>query len=156
MGAGKSTVAPVVARMLDRGSVDTDTLVAAAGGRAVDDWVARDPEGFRRAEAAVVRGLAGDDLVVACGGGVVLDPESVAEMRRTGVVVWIDVPVPVLADRLGTGAGRPLLRGDPAVALADIAGERREAYRHAAHITVDGTLPPGGVAEQVVAAWSRT
>lgn len=155
MGSGKTTVAPLVASRLGWGVLDTDDEISAASGCPIPELLRRDPAAFRAAEGAVVAAAAAapEDLVVACGGGVVLALASVEVMRATGMVVLLDAPVAVLAGRVGTGDGRPLLDGEGAAGLEAILEDRIERYRGAAHAVV----PAGGaaeeVAEAVVAAW---
>ncbi len=156
MGSGKTTVAPVVASLLDLPCHDTDDLVAIRAGRPAADLVAADEPRFRAMEAAVVASLAGADAVVACGGGVVLDGGTVALMRESGVVVLLDAPREVLATRVAGGSGRPLLGDDPEEALARIARERDGRYRAAADAVVDGTGSPDEVARRVVEAWTSS
>lgn len=155
MGSGKTTVGRIVAERLGLPFHDTDEDVEEASGRTVAELFADGEEGFRDAEAEVVRSLAGERTVVACGGGVVLDEDNVDVLRAGGLVVWLDAPVDVLMARVGEGAGRPLLEGDPAAELARIAAERRERYEAAAHVRVDATHDdPGETAEEVIAAWT--
>jgi len=151
MGAGKSTVAPLVAAHLGRDSLDTDDLVEERTGATVADLFARGEEAFRKEEAAAVRAVAGSWAVVACGGGVVLDEDLVAEMRRRGVIVWLRAPVEVMSARAMTG--RPLLAGDPG-ALGRITAEREDLYRDAADLIVDVVGDPEDVASRVVEAVS--
>ena len=153
MGAGKSTVAPLVATRLGRATVDLDARIEEMTGTTVSDLFTRSEEEFRSAESEAARAVAGSDVVVACGGGVVLDDALVAEMRSTGLVVWLDAPVEVLAAR--EIDDRPLLAGDPG-ALARIGGRRAARYRAAAHVVIDATGPPDEVAERVVQAWSTS
>ena len=156
MGAGKSTVAPLVAAGLGWPVLSTDEAVARRGGRSLADWLTDDPAGFRAAERAAVAdaAAAGGDLVVDCGGGVVLDADSVAVMRSTGLVLWLEVPRDVLQRRVGSGESRPLLGGDPA-RVAAILAEREDLYRGAAHVTLNGADDAAVVAEEVMAAWRR-
>lgn len=154
MGSGKSTVAALVAETLGMEMVDTDAEVEAATGRAVGDLFAEGEEGFRGHEREAVLGVAGRAAVVACGGGVVLDPTLVEVMRRTGLVVWLDAPVAVLAARVGDGEGRPLLGSRPEADLGAIVEGRRAFYGEAAHVVVDAAPAPEAVATEVVRAWS--
>jgi len=154
MGTGKSTVAPLVAERLHRAVIDTDAALESATGGSIGDWFAGDVAAFRAAERAVVVAAAGRDVVVACGGGVVLDPVAVAAMRSTGLVVCLEAPVAVLASRVGSGDGRPLLGAEPAAALALIGRERDPLYRAAAQVTVAASGEPDEVAEAVIAAWT--
>jgi shikimate kinase len=156
MGSGKTTVAPLAAAALGVRWFDTDDEVAARTGRPAAEIVAEDETRFRAVERDVVATLAGEEAVVACGGGVVLDPTSVAVMKDTGVVMLLDVPIASLTVRVGEGAGRPLLADGPAEALARIAAARRSAYRAAADVVVDGTGAPEEVAARVVGAWASS
>jgi shikimate kinase len=76
-------------------------------------------------------------LVIACGGGTVVDPDSRRRLRAAGTVVWLRAPTAVLAARVGDDPARPLLAGDPAGALARLASLREEAYKAAADVAVD-------------------
>lgn len=156
MGSGKTTIAPLVAARLGVDWHDTDDEVAAMAGRPVADLVAADEVGFRRLERARVAALAEADAVVACGGGVVLDPTTVALMRSTGVVVLLTASPATLVERVGGGQGRPLLAGEPAGSLAGIAAARRGLYEAAADVVVDGAGSPDEVAARVVEAWTSS
>ena len=155
MGSGKSTVARLIGAELGREVIDTDAVVADSTGRSVVDWLTTDPDGFRDAERRAVLTVAGHEVVVACGGGVVLDEGVVAAMRASGLVVWLDAAVGVLARRVGNGEGRPLLGGDPEAALARIMDERRACYQAAAHVTVAAQGDAAEVAEGVRSAWAN-
>jgi shikimate kinase len=155
MGSGKTTVGRLVADRLDVPFLDTDDEVVRATGRTIPELFAEGEAAFREAEAEAVRSVAASDAVVACGGGVVLDDASVAVLRATGLVVWLDAPVAVLSVRVAGGEERPLLDDDSAERLEHLASERRERYERAAHCRVDaGHHEPADTAEEVIAAWT--
>jgi shikimate kinase len=155
MGSGKTTVGRIVADRLGLPFHDTDEAVEEASGRTVVELFADGEQTFRDAEADAVRSLAGQDAVVACGGGVVLDEGNVGALRATGLVVWLDAPVSVLAVRVGDATGRPLLDGDPDAGLERIASERRARYEAAAHLRVEATHhDPDETAGEVITAWT--
>lgn len=156
MGAGKSTVAPLVAESLDRDWVDADEAVEHLSGRRISDLFAESEAAFRQIEAEVVDEVAGSPLVVACGGGVVTSPDLVEIMRETGFVVWLDVSVEILAARTGDRRSRPLLADDPAAALERLFTQRASSYRAAAHVIVSSEGAPEDVAAEVVKAWNAS
>jgi shikimate kinase len=156
MGSGKSTVGRLVAERLGCDFVDTDDLVATRAGIAAADLLTTDPVAFRRTEAEAVAGIAAFDAVVATGGGVVLDDGSVAVMRSSGLVVWLDAPVEELARRVGPGEGRPLLGSDPLTAIERLLLERRARYQEAAHVIVEAAGPAVMVADLVAAHWEAS
>jgi len=155
MGSGKSSVGSRVAAMLGVDHVDTDGEIERRAGTTITRLFEEVGEPtFRVFEAKVVADYADHPtpLVVSTGGGAVLDAASVARMRGSGTVVWLSADIAELADRVGTGTGRPLLGDDPAGDLGTLANEREAAYRAAAHHTVDtGGRTPDEVAEDVVA-----
>lgn len=145
MGTGKTTVGKALAARLGRPFADTDDIVERETGRSIADIF--DGEGerrFREHEAAAVRWVSAvRGQVVAVGGGAVLDPRNVTQLRATGEVVLLTAPADVLRARLeGAGsAERPLLDGaeDLRARLARLGEERAEAYRSAAATSVDTT-----------------
>jgi shikimate kinase len=155
MGAGKTTVGRLVADRLGYLYLDSDTEVAAATGRTVPENFAAEGEGaFRAAESAALRdALSGTaPVVVSVAGGAVLDPANRELLRNSGTVVWLRATPATLAARVGDGAGRPLLDGDPSSVLARLDGERRPLYAEVADVVVDvDGVAPAAVAEQVLA-----
>jgi shikimate kinase len=155
MGAGKSAVGERCATALDRPFVDTDRVVELNAGATVAEIFATQGEpAFRALERTVVADVAAspEPLVIACGGGVALDPDNRRALRERGVVVWLRAEPQELAQRVGSGSGRPLLEGaPPAAALERLAVLREPAYEAAAHVIVDTDgLAIGAVTELVL------
>ncbi|HEX3946920.1 MAG TPA: shikimate kinase [Acidimicrobiales bacterium] len=158
MGAGKTTVGRLLADRLGCPYLDSDGEVEVATGRTVPELFAAEGEAaFRAAETEALQRAAAVEgqVVVAVAGGAVLDPGNRALLRRSGTVVWLRADPQTLARRVGDGAGRPLLDGDPAAALANLDGIRRPLYAELAEVVVDvDGLAPAEVAEQVLEALS--
>jgi len=164
MGAGKSSVGRVCAERLGRPFVDVDDLVATTAGRSVPEIFAEVGEaGFRALERTALDDVCRSPapLVIACGGGAVVDPDNRRRARAAGLVVWLTADSATLADRVGAGAEqarRPLLAGgDPPVAtLERLATLRAPAYAAAAHVTVDTAgRTVGEVADAVLEEYGR-
>ena len=149
-GAGKSVVGKELAGRLGVPFIDLDAEIERQAGARVTDIFADEGEAaFRAREAAALTDVGmHDPAVVACGGGVVLEPANRITLRNTGVVVFLDVPLEQLRDRVRPAADRPLIRseGDLERLLAD----REPLYREFAAHVVDGTGPPSDVAEAIV------
>src|ERR1035441_4410527 len=111
MGSGKTTVGHLVAQRLGWPHLDSDAEVEEAIGQSVPEIFAGQGEpAFRAAEtAALVRALSVEPVVVSVAGGAVLDPDNRRLIAGAGTVVWLRAEVETLADRVGDGAGRPLL-----------------------------------------------
>lgn len=141
MGSGKSTVGSQVADRLGLDFVDTDELVASVTESTIADlWSAQGEETFRRLEGRMIASAAsGEQVVVATGGGVVLDQDNISNMRRSGLVVWLRASPDVLAARVGRDSTRPLMAAsdDPVQALATLLRKRERRYAEAAHAVVD-------------------
>jgi len=159
MGAGKTTVGRECARRLGRPFVDVDDVVVASAGMPIADvFSSRGEPAFRELERQAIADVCAspEPLVVACGGGAVLDAGNRRRLRDAGVVVWLQAPPDVLAGRVGDGDGRPLLSGDPQGALRRLAIIREPAYEAAAHRRVDaGGGDVGAVVDAVLAAFDE-
>jgi len=160
MGSGKSTVARLAADRLGWAWIDTDEMVVRATGSSVADLFSHHGEArFREEEAAAIASaLEGDEaMVVSVGGGAVLDPANRDRLKAGGTVVWLRARPETLVERVGDGAGRPLLAGDSRQAreetLRTLERARRSLYAEVATeiVDVDG-LDAGTVADRLVDA----
>jgi shikimate kinase len=151
MGAGKTTVAGLLAERWGSTVRDTDHDVAASAGKTISEIFVDDGEQhFRRLErAAVVEALAGHTGVLALGGGAVLDPDTRTDLRGHRVV-FLRVGLTDAAKRVGLGVGRPLLLGNVRSRIKGLLDERLPIYQEVAAFTVetDGRTP-GEVADEV-------
>ncbi|HOT91694.1 MAG TPA: 3-dehydroquinate synthase [Anaerolineae bacterium] len=131
MGTGKTTVGREVARRLGRAFVDMDDVIVARAGKPIPHIFAEDGEAaFRALEAAVCIELSAQDgLVIATGGGALVNPANRITMERSGVVVCLDASPDEILRRVGGNADRPLLNvPDPAARVAELLTARRDAY----------------------------
>ena len=153
-GAGKSTVAALLAARWGVPVRETDEDVAQAAGKPVADVFVEDGEPrFRELEHEAVRRALGEhDGVLAVGGGAVLHPgtqEDLAAYREAGgVVVFVDVSLRHAAPRVGFNQARPLLLGNPRARWQQLMDERRPVYEAVATLVV----PTDGIAPAEVAA----
>jgi shikimate kinase len=152
MASGKSTVGPLLARLLGLSFADSDTAIEAASGRSVPDIFASEGEaGFRLRETAALSGLLErGGSVIATGGGAVLARENRDLLRSGALVVWLHARPEALGRRLEPGT-RPLLEGaDPVEKLASIYRERRAFYAEVADFLVPTEgRNPGELAEVI-------
>jgi len=153
MGAGKSTAGALLARRLGWRFVDADDVFVQHTGMPIAEFMAaRGEPHFRVVEREILAELLepGPPIVLATGGGAVLDERNRALMRSRALVVWLDAPAEVLVARVGDDPDRPLLAGDAARRLVELSARRRPAYEAAAHHRVDAaSVVPEQVAERV-------
>lgn len=139
MGVGKSTVGRRLARRLGLPFADGDIEIEAAAGMTVSDIFARLGEAeFRAGEVRVLKRLLhGPRMVLATGGGAVLNEETRAMLKARAVTVWMRADLQTVVSRVQRRDTRPLLRGrDPLEALKSMA-EVRYPFYAAADLTVD-------------------
>lgn len=156
MGAGKSTVAKILAREFGATAVDLDTDIEARAGASIPEIFTRDGEaGFRALERQAVLELPPDGVVVALGGGAVTQREVRHSLIENDILITLTGDVRTLAERVGDGSGRPLLRDGVELALERILDERRAAYAEC-HAVIDTTaLSTEQIAGQVRSVVAR-
>jgi shikimate kinase len=134
MGVGKSSIGRRLAQRLSLPFHDGDTEIESAAGMSVSEIFAQLGEAeFRTGEARVMkRLLEGPPIVLATGGGAVLNADTRALMKRHAVSVWMRADLDVIAERVSRRDTRPLLRGkDPRETLKALAQARYPLYGEA-------------------------
>jgi shikimate dehydrogenase len=149
-GAGKSTAARIVSEHTGYPALDIDSLIVEKTGKTIPEIFKDQGESrFRQEEREVLRSCANlSGHIIACGGGIVLDPRNIELMRESGRIIFIDRPLGfLLAARI---AGRPLISapGD----IERIYSERVSIYRACADHTVtgDNILKIAGQIESII------
>ncbi len=153
MGAGKSTIGKLLAQKVHYNFVDTDSLIEQCAGKSIPEIFANEGEdSFRDLEQQILSQVSAyTRLVVATGGGIVMRSLNWSHLHD-GIVVWIDVPVEVLYDRLKTESEhRPLLQTeDPLQRLNDLYEQRRDRYAQAdISIMVNADETPEAVSDRL-------
>jgi len=155
MGAGKTTVGRILARQLHKTFVDTDREIERRTGVAIPVIFEFEGEaGFRSREAAVIEEFVKrEDLVLATGGGAVLNPENRARLAAHGRVVYLHAQPGDLFQRTRRSKDRPLLQTeDPLAKLVELYRLRDPLYREIADVVVDtGRQSAGRLASQLIA-----
>ena len=149
MGAGKTTVAQLLAARWGVEMRDTDDDVEASAGKEIAEIFLDDGEEHFRAleRAAVTEALTGHRGVLALGGGAVLDASTRAALRGHRVV-FLRVGLSDAVKRVGLGVGRPLVLGNVRARIKALLDERLPVYTEVAAFTVD---TDGRSAEEVAA-----
>ena len=159
MGAGKTTVGRQLARRLGRRFYDSDHEIVARTGVAIPTiFEIEGEEGFRRRESQTIAELAStSDIVLATGGGVVLNSENRRLLHDSGWVVYLNVPPGMLFERTRHDRNRPLLRvEDPLGKLEELHAMRDPLYREVAHLVVDGShLIASGIVHHLLREFNR-
>ncbi len=131
MGTGKTSVGKEVARQLGRTFVDMDDEILTRVGKSIPRIFAEDGEGaFRHVESEICKTLSERvGLVIATGGGALIDPENRAAMLRSGIVICFNADPDEILRRVGTAGDRPMLTGsNPRDRIKRLLQVRDEAY----------------------------
>ncbi len=140
MGVGKTTIGRHLARALGLEFIDSDHVIEERCGADIP-WIfdIEGEAGFRRRERAVIGELARrHGIVLATGGGAVLDPDNRNDLDRHGTVVYLQASIDRILTRTGKSQNRPLLRtDDPRTRVEELLAEREPLYREIADITVE-------------------
>jgi shikimate kinase len=140
MGAGKSTVAALLAEAYGIAARDTDADVEATDGRSISDIFVESGEAHFRAleREAVAQALAVPDGVLSLGGGAVLDEETRLLLTDSDhTVVFLRVGLAEAVKRVGLGTSRPLLLGNVRSRIKALLEERTPIYESVADVVVD-------------------
>jgi shikimate kinase len=139
-GVGKSTLGVLAAKELAAPFVDTDLLIQAAHGKRLEEIIReRGLEGFRAVEEAAVCGLNCAGTVIATGGSVVYSAKAMKHLKRHGRILWLDLSIALLEERLGDLDARGVVRA-PGQTLQGLYDERKPLYACHAHarLLLDG------------------
>jgi len=155
MGVGKTAVGKVLAKRLGRKFVELDSLIEQKAGKSIPDIFQQDGEAaFRELEIEVTKEVSKDkNLVIACGGGIVLNKKNIDRLRQQSRIVYLTASPKVILKRVSDDGGeRPLLKtANKALNIRELLEFRKPFYERAADITIDTSkLDTNAVAEQII------
>lgn len=139
MGSGKTAVGKCLADKLKLKFIDLDDIIEAREDRKIKDIFTQHGEPyFRRKEKEAVRDISQEqNLVVATGGGVVVDPENLVMLKKSGVLIYLHCSPDVVFKRTKDQSQRPLLNiKEPKKKIKDLL-DKRAAYYAKADYKID-------------------
>lgn len=112
MGSGKTTVGQQLSRSLEMEYIDTDNLIVEKLGITINEIFETHGEAyFRKLEMETVKSLETyRNTVISCGGGVVLDPENIKNLKQHGNLIWLQARPEEIYNRISHDKTRPLLK----------------------------------------------
>jgi len=145
MGTGKTSTGRFLAESLGREFLDMDAVIEERTGKKISEIFAQDGEAhFRKLERALVQELSQrQQLVIGCGGGVVLNPDNVHDFTSSGTVIGLHASADMVLSRVAKTNHRPLLeQDDKAQAIRSLLEKRLPLYRALPNpIDTDGKTP---------------
>lgn len=144
MGSGKTTVGRALARKLNKRFIDSDHEIESRTGVSIPVIFEIEGEAsFRAREAEVIKELTSmDDIVLATGGGAILNAESRQFLHERGTVIYLRASVNSILQRTRHDKNRPLLRtADPRKKLEELEQQRHSLYQQTAHVIIETGRP---------------
>ena len=158
MGTGKSVVARRLAKRLGRRFIDTDSCIEHEAGMSIAQIFATEGEAaFRQREKrALTQACQEKGMVIATGGGAIVDRENAATLKASGPVICLTARPEVILQRIQGDTTRPLFQGpNPLEKIQHLLADRAEAYARA-DITIDTSgVGPDAVVETTLAALAQ-
>ena len=146
-GSGKSTVGSKLAARLKRRFVDTDNLIEERKGIPISNIVkSHGWDHFRKIEKAIIEKISkGNHLIIAPGGGAVLDADNVKILRRNGFIIWLKADQQTLLKRIqkdqASRIRRPTLTGKGTLKeIEETLSQREPFYEEASEVQIDTSM----------------
>jgi len=154
MGTGKTAVGRQLAKQKGWNFVDLDELIELQQQRRIVDIFAQEGEAyFRKIEKKILKQAATQNkFVVACGGGVVLDPDNIKLMKKTGILICLRATCEEILKRVSASSWRPILNVAKPRERIELLLKMRAPYYMQADKTIDTSRSS---IRQVVAKISR-
>ena len=156
MGTGKTSTGKVLAQRLGKAFIDMDSRIEDEQGTTIPKIFETKGEAyFRQLEKELAKKLSERaNAVISTGGGTIKDPENVALLKKSGLIVCLTATPEVILERTGRKGERPVLdgadQGDRLAAIEKLLAEREGLYRQADYFVDTGDLSPLQVAERIV------
>ncbi|TBR17858.1 shikimate kinase [bacterium] len=139
MGTGKTVTGRVLAKKLSRRYLDLDELIEEKERMSIPEIFSKNGEAyFRRLENETLKIISsGQDLIVSCGGGIVVNKDNIDIMKKTGTIFCLTASADVILKRTSAFSNRPLLNvANPKEKIESMLKERSPFYALADH-TID-------------------
>ena len=153
-GCGKSTLGVLLAKRLALGFVDTDLLIQEQAVMRLSEYQGtHGMAAFRDLESRVLMAVKDEGTVVATGGSAVYHPKAMAHLKALGHVVYLNVPLEQIRQRIGKLEDRGVVIA-PGASLVDLVAEREPLYRQYADFELScGSRPLSDLLDDLVRWW---
>jgi len=153
MATGKSSVGRMLANRMRYEFLDMDAAIEKEEGVAITQiFASRGEPAFRALETRMVERLADvQGLIIATGGGTIVNPKNLERLKSCGVVVTLTADIPTILQRAGSGEDRPLLQAEDRVErIKSLLQQRASAYAQADIVLDTSSLTIEEVAQQII------
>ena len=136
-GCGKSTLGVILAKKINYGYIDSDSVIVALQGKLLPDLIEElGNEAFLDLEARVISSITAQRCVISTGGSAIYREDVIKKMKENGVVIYLKISFEEVEKRLGDlkERGVVLKKG---FTLRDLYKERDPLYEKSADIVVE-------------------
>lgn len=157
MGTGKTSVGKAVANHLSFRFLDMDDIIVAQTGKPIPRIFEEDGEQhFRNMEYGIAKKLSTQTgIVIATGGGVVLNSDNIRNFSKTGIVICLSATPETIIERVQHDTNRPLLNvGDKMSKITEMLKSRKHLYDAIPHQLDTTNLSENEVLEKIVALYN--
>jgi shikimate kinase len=158
MGTGKTTVGHAVAQRMGYQLIDSDVEIERKAGKSIADIFATEGEpAFRVMERDFIEhGHPAKKCVVACGGGLVVQPGMLELLKSKGVIICLHATLETILKRTQGSRHRPLLNvEDPMERIRALYAKREPIYRQAGTVILTDGRPLGEIVTHVIRTYRR-
>ena len=158
MGTGKTTVGRAVAHKIGFAALDSDHEIERLQGKTIPEIFAQQGEpAFRTMEREFIEhGHPAERTLVACGGGLVVQPGMLELLKTKGIVVCLHASIETILARTARHRNRPLLDvEDPEARVRSLYAAREEVYKRSGTVILTDARPLHDVVGHVIRAWRR-
>ncbi len=158
MGSGKSTVGKALSCALEFPLYDSDKEIEIKENMKISEiFGLKGEQYFRTAESETIKHLSiKENIIIATGGGAVLNPENTENLKRTGIIVFLDVTAKTVVKRLEGDLTRPLLmREDKETAVNELLNYRKPIYESVCDIKIDANGDYKDIVKKIVEFYKK-
>jgi len=153
-GAGKTTIAKLLATKLNLEFIDSDHLIEKRNDQSIQNIL--DSEGhaeLRLKEEEIILSCSLDNTILATGGSAVYSDKAMSYLNNNSIVVYLDIPISLVMQRVGDYSNRGFAEPN-GKSPQDVFNQRTILYKKWCHLMIDGTYDINTVAENIIKAVS--
>ena len=153
-GAGKTTIAKLLATKLNLEFIDSDHLIEKRNDQSIQNIL--DSEGhaeLRLKEEEIILSCSLDNTILATGGSAVYSDKAMSKLNNNSIVVYLDIPISLVMQRVGDYSNRGFAEPN-GKSPQDVFNQRTILYKKWCHLIIDGTYDINTVAENIIKAVS--
>ena len=153
MGAGKSSISKLLAKLLNRKIACLDDLIEEKEGRKISDIFKDSGEAyFRKMESQIIEEVSQKkNLIIDCGGGAVINPKNIEHLKKNSVLIYLSASPEVIYERIKQERHRPLLQiQNPQEKINELLSAREAFYKKADFVIDTDKKIPEEICAEIV------